>query len=69
MVDLPPLPVDNYVDEDGLWSERRGPYSEDQMREYGEACYRAGLSKGGRRARQRALDDMADNARELGLRY
>jgi hypothetical protein len=42
---LPPLPVDHYIDDDGLWSERRGPYSEDQMREYGEACYSMGDTK------------------------
>jgi hypothetical protein len=34
-MDLPPLQVEHYVDEDGLWAERRGPYSEDQMLEYG----------------------------------
>lgn len=31
---LPPLPVDNYVDKDGLWDERYGPYDADDMCAY-----------------------------------
>lgn len=35
---LPPLPVENYVDEDGLWAERLGPYTADQVRAYAWQC-------------------------------
>ncbi len=31
------LPVENYIDEDGLWSERFGPYTAEQMKEAFEA--------------------------------
>jgi len=36
--DLPPLPVENYIDKDGLWDEKYGPYDAEQMREYALAA-------------------------------
>lgn len=65
-VELPPLPVAYYVNDDpasterGLWCERRGPYTEDQMREYGEACARAALS-----AAIRECDRISGETREF----
>ena len=30
---MPPLPCENFVDENGLWDERYGPYTAEQMRQ------------------------------------
>ena len=38
---LPPLPVRNFVDDNGLWDEAFGPYSADEMQAYGHACIEA----------------------------
>lgn len=36
-VELLPLPAEDYVDDEGLWEKRYGPYSPDQMKDYARA--------------------------------
>jgi hypothetical protein len=36
-VELLPLPAENYVDDEGLWETRYGPYSSEQMKDYARA--------------------------------
>jgi len=48
MSKLPPLPFTNYVGPDGMWEEQYGPYSKDDMLDYGEACRAAALEEAAR---------------------
>lgn len=36
-VELLPLPAEDYVDDEGLWEKRYGPYSPEQMEDYARA--------------------------------
>lgn len=57
---LPPLPVENYVDADGLWNERHGPYTAEDMRAYALAAVEAYKQS------QQALDDLVRTGQEIG---
>ena len=43
--ELYPLPVENYIDDDGLWAEKQGPYSAEQVRELIAAAVAAAVPK------------------------
>lgn len=36
-IELLPLPAEDYVDDEGLWEKRYGPYSSEQMEDYARA--------------------------------
>lgn len=37
-IELLPLPAEDYVDDEGLWEKRHGPYIPEQMEDYARAC-------------------------------
>ncbi len=65
MSDLLPVPTTSFVCDDpsssefGLWCEREGPYTADDMRQYAAACVAAE-----RERCARICDDYADSTRQ-----